>query len=178
VRSYQILLLSSTKATPSNQTPRPTFGPPVNWRTLRKDSMSLKAKRICYSEEHPSNKMNQSFLPLFMQNETLQNRQTSSLSIVCLQRLPVPSNLWYQTQSRWTYYDKCYNFSLTSSLTLHLHFTSSFSNFAYLISLIPGHESLIYDSFYLSLTHVHCFDSPWTIIRYDSYITLTHTFSI
>jgi hypothetical protein len=52
-----------------------------------------------------------------------------------------------------------YNFSLTSSLTLHLHLTSSFSNFAYLISLIPRHESLIYDSFYLSLTHVHCFDS-------------------
>jgi hypothetical protein len=34
-----------------------------------------------------------------------------------------------------------------------------FPNFTYLISLIPGHESLIYDSFYLSLTHVHRFDS-------------------
>jgi Kyakuja-Dileera-Zisupton transposase len=71
-----------------------------------------------------------------------------------------------------------YNFSLTSSLTLHLPFTSSFSNLAYLISLIPRHESLIYDLFYLSLTHVHCFDSPWTIIRYDSYVALTHTFNI
>jgi hypothetical protein len=34
-----------------------------------------------------------------------------------------------------------------------------FLNLVYLISLISGHESLIYDSFYLSLTHVHCFDS-------------------
>jgi hypothetical protein len=53
-----------------------------------------------------------------------------------------------------------------------------FSNLAYLISLTSGHESLIYDSFYLSLTRVHRFDSPWTIIRYDSYVALTHTFSI
>jgi hypothetical protein len=56
--------------------------------------------------------------------------------------------------------DRYYNLSLTSSLTLHLHFTFSFSNLAYLISLSPGHESLIYDLFYLSLTHVHHFDSP------------------
>jgi hypothetical protein len=34
-----------------------------------------------------------------------------------------------------------------------------FLNLVYLISLISGHESLIYDSFHLSLTHVHCFDS-------------------
>jgi hypothetical protein len=53
-----------------------------------------------------------------------------------------------------------------------------FLNLAYLISLTFGHESLINDSFYLSLTHVHRFDSPWTIIRYDSYVTLTHTYSI
>jgi hypothetical protein len=53
-----------------------------------------------------------------------------------------------------------------------------FSNLAYLISLTSGHESLINDSFYLSLTHVHRFDSHQTIIRYDSYIALTHTFSI
>jgi hypothetical protein len=36
--------------------------------------MSLEAKRIHYSEEHQSNKMNQNFLPLFMQNKTLQTR--------------------------------------------------------------------------------------------------------
>jgi hypothetical protein len=56
VRSYQILLLSSTKATTSNQTPQPIFGPPVNQRTLRKDPTNLKARRTCYLEEHPSNK--------------------------------------------------------------------------------------------------------------------------
>jgi hypothetical protein len=34
-----------------------------------------------------------------------------------------------------------------------------FPNLTYLISLISGHESLIYDSFYLSLTRVYRFDS-------------------
>jgi hypothetical protein len=34
--------------------------------------MNLEAKRICYSEEHQLNKMNQNSLPLFMQNETWQ----------------------------------------------------------------------------------------------------------
>jgi hypothetical protein len=74
VRSYQILLLSSTKATTLNQTPQPIFGPPVNRRTLRKDPTNLKVRRTHYLEEHPLNKTNQNFLPLFMQNETLQNR--------------------------------------------------------------------------------------------------------
>jgi hypothetical protein len=50
-------------------------------------------------------------------------------------------------------------FNLIFHLTLHLHSTFPFSDFTYIISLIPGHESLIYDSFCLSLTHVHCFDS-------------------
>jgi hypothetical protein len=66
-----------------------------------------------------------------------------------------------QTHVAHVFGDSCYyDFSLTSSLTLHLPFISSFSNSAYLIFLIPGHESLIYDSFYLSMTHVHRFDSP------------------
>jgi hypothetical protein len=68
VKSYQVLLLSSTKATPPIWTPQPTFGPSMNQRTLRKDPMNLEAKRIRYSEEHPLNKMNQNFLPLFKQN--------------------------------------------------------------------------------------------------------------
>jgi hypothetical protein len=67
------------KATSSNQTPWPIFEPPINRRTLRKDPTNLKAKRICYSEEHPLNKTNQSFLPLFMQNKTPQNRHNPIL---------------------------------------------------------------------------------------------------
>jgi hypothetical protein len=59
-------------------------------------------------------------------------------------------------------------FYLIFHLTLHLHSTFSFSDFTYIISLIPGHESPIYDLFRLSLTHVHRFDSLWAIIRYDS----------
>jgi hypothetical protein len=41
---------------------------------LRKDPTNLKVRRTHYLEEHPLNKTNQNFLPLFMQNETLQNR--------------------------------------------------------------------------------------------------------
>jgi hypothetical protein len=105
---------------------------------------------------------------------------------LCCFRLPWPSlvaGIFVTVSNMLTAWTKgpesaYYDFSLTLSLTWHLHFISSFSNFAYLISLIPGHESLIYDLFYLSLTHVYHFDSPWTIIRYDSYFALTHTFSI
>jgi hypothetical protein len=53
--------------------------------------------------------------------------------------------------------------------TLHLQFTSSFSNLTYLISLIPGHESFIYDSFYLSLTRVLSALTHLVIYRYDSF---------
>jgi hypothetical protein len=69
----------------------------------------------------------------------------------------------------------CYDFFLFY-FTFYTSF--SFSNLAYIITLIPGHESLIYDSHYLSLTHVPRFDSFCTIIRYDSSVALTHTYSI
>jgi hypothetical protein len=49
-------------------------------------------------------------------------------------------------------------FYLIFCLTLHSHSTFSFSDFTYIISLIPGHESPIYDLFHLSLTHVHHFE--------------------
>jgi hypothetical protein len=53
--------------------------------------------------------------------------------------------------------------------TLHLHFTFSFFSLTYLISLIPGHESFIYDSFYLSLTRVLSALTHLVIYRYDSF---------
>jgi hypothetical protein len=64
-------------------------------------------------------------------------------------------NNWYEWVA--TLY---YNFSptLPPYFTFTFHFFLSL-NLVYLISLISGHESLIYDSFYLSLTHVHRFDS-------------------
>jgi hypothetical protein len=70
---------------------------------------------------------------------------------------------------------KCYDFFL---FYFTFYTSSSFSNLAYIITLIPGHESLIYDSHYLSPTHVPRFDSSCTIIRYDSSVALTHTYSI
>jgi hypothetical protein len=66
------MLLSSIKATPQIKTPQLTFGHSVNQRTLRKDPKNLEAKRICYSEEHQLNKMNQNSLPLSTQNKTQQ----------------------------------------------------------------------------------------------------------
>jgi hypothetical protein len=61
VRSYQILLLSSTKATPSNQTPWLTFGSPVNQRKrnslfrgtpIEQDEPELSAS--FYTERNPA----------------------------------------------------------------------------------------------------------------------------
>jgi Reverse transcriptase (RNA-dependent DNA polymerase) len=74
---------------------------------------------------------------------------------------------------------KLLRFSLSS--VLYIYFLPPFPflrNLAYIIPLIPGHESPIYDLHYLSLTHVPRFDSFCTINRYDSSIALTHIYSI
>jgi hypothetical protein len=47
----------------------------MNQRTLKKDPTNLKAKRIHYSEEHPLNKTNQSFLPLYTEQNPAEQAQ-------------------------------------------------------------------------------------------------------
>jgi hypothetical protein len=59
---------------------------------LRKNSTNLEAKRICYSEEHLLNKMNQNSLPLFMQNKT-QKTKHSPTPTSHLYQYPVTFNI-------------------------------------------------------------------------------------
>jgi hypothetical protein len=45
VKSYQILLLSSTKVTPSNQTPQPIFGPPRELKNIEEGPNKSESKK-------------------------------------------------------------------------------------------------------------------------------------
>jgi hypothetical protein len=53
----------------------------MNCRTLRKDPTNLKARRTCYLEEHPLNKTNQNFLPLYAEQNPAEQAQPHSFQL-------------------------------------------------------------------------------------------------
>jgi hypothetical protein len=53
VRSYQTLLLSSTKVTPSNQTPRPIFEPPGEPRNVEEEPNESESEKNSLFEGIP-----------------------------------------------------------------------------------------------------------------------------
>jgi hypothetical protein len=57
---------------------------------LRKDPTNLKGKRIHYSEEHPLNRRTRAFCLFLRRKKPHRTGTTSPLSIICLQKLPVP----------------------------------------------------------------------------------------